>query len=99
MAKSRIDARINEFESVIKAKATSYARRADDVEDFQQIGRLAVFKALQDDPKATKAYINQRIDWDMLSYITRSIYKNPEESSADEQFGHILWGEFLPEEE
>lgn len=86
---------LKDFERYIKAKAWGFARREADVEDFQQIGRLAAHQALQDDPAATRSYVYQRIDWRMIDYYKRAIYKNPQELSANHLYGHLLWGDAI----
>ncbi len=87
--------KLQDFEKYIKAKAISFAKRNADIEDFQQIGRLAAHQALQDDPQATKSYVYQRIDWRMIDFYNRNIYKNPYEYSANEMFGNAIWGEYV----
>lgn len=94
----RTKCRLKEFESYIRTKARRFARRPDDVDDFIQEGRLAAWQALQDDPKATKSYVHQRISWRVSDFATRRIYKNPEEISANESFGHILWGDAIADD-
>ena len=90
--------KLKDFERYIKAKAWSFAKREADVEDFQQIGRLAAYHALQDDPNATRSYVYQRIDWRMIDFYKRNIYKNPQEYSANEMYGNALWGEYVWDE-
>ncbi len=84
---------LKEFEYYISNKAKYYSRRDDDIQDFEQEGRLAAWQAIQRDNNATKSYVYQAIDWAMLVYLNRVAYKNPEEISADEHFGGILWGD------
>lgn len=86
--------RLKEFEPYIKSRARSYANRYDDIEDFEQIGRLAAFAALKEDPNATKSYVHRRIEWRMSDFWKRGIYKNPAELSADELFNNVLYGDY-----
>lgn len=89
---------LSEFEAYIYNKAKYYAKRDDDIEDLQQEGRTAAWLAIRRDPTSTKSYVYQAIDWAMLIYVDRVIYKNPEELSANEMYGGFLWGESAPEE-
>lgn len=89
----RQKSRLPEFESYIRMKAKYFARRPEDVQDYEQEGRIIAWQALQDDPNATKSYVRQRIDWRLMDFTTRVIYKNPEEMSANELFGDVLWGD------
>ncbi len=91
--KSKGRRNLKEFEPYIHVKAKYYSKRDEDIEDFQQEGRTAAWLAIQRDPNATKSYVYQAIDWAMLVYVDRVIYKNPEEASANELFGGFLWGE------
>lgn len=90
--------KLSDFETHIISKARSFAKRTADVEDFEQIGRLAVYQALLDDPTATKSYVHQRIEWRMIDFYNRVLYKNKEELSANEMFGNQLWGEYVFDE-
>jgi hypothetical protein len=87
--------RLAEFEVYIKSRALSYANRHDDIQDFQQIGRIAAWAALLDDPKATKSYVHRRIEWRMKDYWKRGVYKDPEEISANEHYSNVLYGEYV----
>ncbi len=91
--------RLEEFEAYIYTKARFYAKRDEDIEDFQQEGRTAAWLAIQRDPYATKSYVYQAIDWALLIFVNRVIYKNPEEASANEMFGGYLWGESVWDED
>lgn len=90
--------KLKDFERYIAAKSYSFARREADVDDFKQIGRLAAHSALEDDPTATRSYVYQRIDWRMIDFAKRNIYKNPQEYSANDMFGNALWGEYVLED-
>jgi DNA-directed RNA polymerase specialized sigma24 family protein len=90
--------KLADFETYIKHKAYSFAKRPADIDDFEQIGRIAAYSALEDDPTATKSYVYQRIDWRMIDFYQRNIYKNPEERSANEMFGNAIWGEYTMED-
>jgi DNA-directed RNA polymerase specialized sigma24 family protein len=90
--------RLEEFEQYIRGKAISYARRPDDIEDFQQVGRLAAWAALKDDPTATKSYVYRRIGWRMNDFWKRGLYKDPDELSADEHFNNVLYGEYTTDD-
>lgn len=87
--------KVADFESYIKMRAKSYAKRTDDIEDFEQVGRLAAWMAIQEDEYCTKSYAQTRIEWRMRDYWKRGVYKNPEELSANEYFGNKLWGEYV----
>lgn len=89
---------LKEFETYIKVKARSMARRHDDIEDFEQEGRLAAWQAICDDPVATKSYVQKRINWRMIDFMQRKIYKNPAEISADDVFGNLLYGDYTLDE-
>lgn len=90
---------IGEFEGYIKVRAKAYAKKTNDIEDFEQVGRLAAWSAIQDDPYCTKSYAHQRIEWRMRDFWKRGIYKNPEELSANEYFGNKLWGEYIGDDD
>lgn len=81
----------------IKVQARLMARRPDDVEEFEQEGRIAVWEASQEE-HWTLAYVRQKIKWRMQNYANRVLYANPEEQSANEMFSGILWGEFADTE-
>ncbi len=86
--------KVKDFETYIKIRARQYAKRNDDIEDFEQVGRLAAWSALRDDPYCTKSFAHQRIEWRMADFWKRGIYKNPEELSVDEHFAHQVWGQY-----
>lgn len=90
--------RLPEFETYIRARARQFARREADIEDFYQEGRIGAMVALRKDPDATKSYVKQAVEWSMLLYVNRGIYKNPEEMSANEMFGPMLWGDGFVDE-
>ena len=96
--RSHIEYRLAEFEPHIKARSLSYAKRQDDIEDFQQVGRMAALAALREDPTATKSYVHRRIEWRMRDYWKRGVYKNPEEISANEYYSNMLYGEYVPDD-
>ncbi len=77
----------------IKAQARLMARRPDDIEEFIQEGCIAVWEASQE-KHWTLAYVRQKIKWRMQNYANRVLYNNPEEQSANDMFGGLLWGEF-----
>lgn len=90
--------RLSEFKTYVRIKASSFARRPADVDDFYQEGILAAWQALSDDPEATKSYVHQRITWRMIDHAKRRLYKNPADISADEDYSNELYSDYSMED-
>lgn len=89
--------KLAEFERYIDLRAKNLAYRVDDYDDFKQEGRLAAWKAMQQDPYATKSYIQQAIDWRLVD-LARKLYNHVEEQFTS-QHENILYGAYGEGEE
>lgn len=87
-----IERRLVEFDSRIVTQAYNFAKRTCDVEDYAQVGRMGALEALRKDPNANITYVMTYVKRNMINYYNRFVNKNPEEMSADEVFGDLLWG-------
>jgi hypothetical protein len=85
--------RLEDFEPVIKKIARDEARSLNDREDFEQVGRLAAWQALEKHGDDTAFHgVVQMVKWEMKN-LSRRLYAHPE-SSANELFGNVLWGSY-----
>lgn len=92
MKEADVRKRLQEFTPYIRMKARAIADGPWDWEDFEQEGRIALWKALEFDPHATKSFLHQRIQWRMLDYARR-IYPNKEVAYTPKQ-ENMLYGNF-----
>ena len=89
--------RLSEFEKYIGMKARKHAYEQSDYDDFFQEGMIAAWQALDRDPKATKSYVKQAVEWRMIDFA-RKMYAH-RETGYTPGMENMLFGNYGEEHE
>lgn len=112
-SRKHVETLLARYRAFIRTKANQYADVPHEVEDFEQVGREAVWRAsTKDDGTKPHEYYRTAIKNAMLNHSQR-VQHRPNgayvqdgtvhtldyrrQASADEHWGGLLWGDYLGE--